>query len=92
MVLFRQSLSTLLTCRTECRESTLCHLAFVRLVPVQVTLTPAVVLRHKGGHKELDVRPLALVGKECELLLPLVVCTEADLTSQQVTSPSLRSR
>ena len=47
----------------------------------------------KGGHKkELDAWPLALVGKEWELLLPLVVCTEADLTSQQVTSPSLRSR
>ena len=44
--MFSKSLSTLLTCRTECRESTFFHLAFVRFIPVQVTLTPAVVSWH----------------------------------------------
>ena len=46
MDVFSKSLSTLLTCCTECRESPLFHLAFVRFIPVQVTLTPAVVSWH----------------------------------------------
>ena len=37
---------------------------------------------------ESDSRQLALVGKGCEQCLPLAVCTEADLTPKQVTSPN----